>query len=120
MDTPIIDWKLSIQLAGNNIHHANEFIQLLANDLSKELEIIRDHFKHHHTELLKSDLHKLLGGLSYSGVIRLKAATTAFNKNLLNNEDASLSFFEFETEAQLFIAYAKSEAKTNFNGTPLL
>ncbi len=107
MNIPIIDWQLSIQLAGNNIHHAREFLQLLVNDLTEQLKIIRDHTTRNQIDLLKKALHKLLGGLSYSGALRLKAATTTFYNAVKNNEDTALTFLAFETEAHLFIEHAK-------------
>ncbi len=108
MNQPIIDWQLSIQLAGNNRNHAKEFLQLLASDLSHQLEIIRNLVKYDQKDQIKKELHKLLGGLSYSGASRLKAATIAFHDALKNNEDISHFFLPFETEVEIFIEHVKN------------
>lgn len=105
MNNPIIDWPLSIQLAGNNINHAREFLELLAKDVSKQLAIIRTLVKHDQRGQIKNELHKLLGGLSYSGAIRLKSATSDFHNAVKNNDNMSFGFLQFEIEANLFIEY---------------
>lgn len=107
MENPIIDWQLSIQLAGNNINYAKEFLELLAKDVSKQLEIIRALVKHNQKEKLQNELHKLLGGLSYSGALRLKSATSDFHNAVKNNDNILLCFLRFETEAFLFIKHAE-------------
>jgi HPt (histidine-containing phosphotransfer) domain-containing protein len=110
MNNPIIDWPLSIQLAGNNMDHAKEFLELLTKDLSTQLEIIRAFVKHDKRDQLKKELHKLLGGLSYSGAIRLKSATSDFYHAAKNNENILLCFLQFETEALLFLKHAEKYA----------
>jgi HPt (histidine-containing phosphotransfer) domain-containing protein len=110
METPIIDWPLSIQLAGNNIDHANEFLQLLANDLIRQLIIIRQHVNQHDIRSLKNEIHKLLGGLSYSGATRLKVSTTAFYNDIKNKIDITPALLKFEIEALLFIEHVRTEA----------
>lgn len=108
MNNPIIDWQLSIQLAGNNMNHAKEFLELLTKDVSKQLEIIRALVKHDQKDKIQNELHKLLGGLSYSGAIRLKSATSDFHNAVRNNENILLCFLQFETEANLFIEHTKN------------
>jgi len=104
----IIDWKLSIQLAGNNIDHAKEFLQLLADELTKQLNIIRCHVNSDHKKL-NNELHKLLGGLSYCGALRLKNATKAFYDAVKNDIDIAIVNLQFETEANLFIEYVNNK-----------
>ncbi len=105
MDSPILDWPLSIKLAGNNAQYAREFLQLLAKDLSIQLETIRNYVSNNEFHQIKSELHKLLGALSYSGALRLRNATRVFYDGLPNN--VSSGFVEFENEALLFIAEIK-------------
>lgn len=112
MNNPILDWPLSIQLAGNNIDHAKEFLKLLTKDVSEQLETIRTLIKHDKRDQLKNELHKLVGGLSYSGAIRLKSATSDFHHAVKNNENILFVFSQFEKEANLFIEYIKNAKDT--------
>lgn len=107
MENPIIDWKLSVQLAGNNSDYAKEFLTFLAKELSQQLGIIQDHFQKNQIDELKKELHKLLGALSYSGATRLKFATIDFNEALKNNTHTSMASKNFENEAHLFIEHVQ-------------
>lgn len=105
MNNPIIDWELTIQLAGNNNNYAEEYLNLLANDLSKHLKIIHRHFAQQNFDEIKKNIHYILGGLSYCGATRLKSAASDLNNKLNNNMDIADALRNFETEANLFIEY---------------
>lgn len=113
MNDSIIDWELSTQLAGNNIEYAKEYLNLLANDLSKQLEIIRKNLEKNNLAEIKKNLHYILGALSYCGATQLKSATVDLNNALKNNTTITDVLIRFETETNLLIEYVNSHSHKN-------
>lgn len=109
MKNPIIDWEISKKLAGNNTHHAKEYLALLTKELSAQLESIRFDFKSDHYDNLQKQLHQLLGALSYCGATRLKEATKNLYLAIKHQNNNTLAFSHFETEANILIETVKQE-----------
>jgi two-component system sensor histidine kinase BarA len=107
----IIDWDLSIKLAGNNESAAKEILIFLIKDLPTDLNQIKHLFvKNQYTELTKL-VHRLHGALCYCGVPRLKEATQALETALKKNNTSEISklFIIFENEVnQLLMAAPKA------------
>jgi two-component system, NarL family, sensor histidine kinase BarA len=89
MSTPIIDWKKSLKLAGNNRENALKILSMLTADLPETLtEIKKAHEQNNLTELSRL-LHKLHGGLCYLGLPKFKASTVALEEALKNNSKST-------------------------------
>jgi two-component system, NarL family, sensor histidine kinase BarA len=110
----VIDWERSLQLAGNNILHAKEFLDLLANDLKYELIKIKKAYSNKNYHEITSLLHKLQGALCYCSAPRLKLVTSAFEKALKENinSQSQLHLFEFEIK-QFLECYEKLKFLSN-------
>lgn len=98
MDQPIVDWDLSVSLAGNNLTNAREYIDFLLKDLSKELTIIKQCHASLNYDEIKLRVHKLRGGLCYCGLPRLNSVTLALEQALKNNRDIQTLLVSFENE----------------------
>jgi len=99
-DLPIIDWELGLKLAGNNRELAEEILSLFAKSLPDEFNGIFQAKSSNNTTELLIRLHRLRGGVSYTGLARLKHAITAYEKGVKDNATNKLSdlYMNFETE----------------------
>jgi two-component system sensor histidine kinase BarA len=87
---PIIDLLSAAQVTGGSIEVATEMLTMFMSELPTFREQITDAFKKENWEMLKHHIHKLHGGLCYSGMPRLKSATSTFEK-LLNKQTGDYS-----------------------------
>jgi two-component system sensor histidine kinase BarA len=82
-ELPIIDLDSITQSMGGNIQLAKEMLDMLMKELPKFRQEITDAFVKQDWAALKHHVHKLHGGLCYSGAVRLKDATRDFEKQLI-------------------------------------
>ncbi len=92
----IIDWELSLKLAGNNQQTAEDLLALLIKTLPNELSDIKSAFENNQHYLLKRLLHKLHGALCYCELPNLKQAVKAFESALKNNEATLFPLLYFQ------------------------
>lgn len=91
----VIDWELSLKLAGNDINHAKTYLILLSNDLNARIEKLTHSMNDHRYDNMKSEIHQIIGALSYCGAIRLKKAAEDLHAALkaqLNIDEALILF----------------------------
>ena len=89
----IIDWELSIKLAGGNQQAAEELMTLMIKSLPNELSQIKIAVEKNQLDLLKNLLHKLHGALCYCGLPRLKNAVERFEDALKKDKKHLFSFY---------------------------
>ena len=82
---PIIDWDLSLKLAGNQRALAEDMLNLLTRDLPTDLERIKLHHNQKDDKKLLQEIHKLHGAVSYCGLPRLKYILAQLESELKNH-----------------------------------
>lgn len=102
---PIIDWDLSIKLAGNKKDLAEDMLNLLVKNLSEDVSTIKKcHPIDDYQELLRR-VHRLHGALCYCGLPRLKSVITRLEtdlkKNILINVPTLFQQLDIETSLVL-------------------
>jgi two-component system, NarL family, sensor histidine kinase BarA len=80
----IIDWELATKLAGNKPDLAKNLLEVLVKTLPIELHDIKQ--AKDNPLILRMQVHKLHGAVSYCGVPRLKKTLAAFESALKRNE----------------------------------
>ena len=96
----IIDWNLSLKLAGNKKDLATDLLSLLIKMLPREITEIKKAKSDNDVEDLLSRLHKLHGAICYVGLPRLKKAMATLESSIKKNNQADIAtqFTEFEHE----------------------
>jgi len=90
---PIIDWSLSLKLAGQQPALAKDILAILIKDLAQNLEHIQRLYASKNYVELRSQIHKLHGAVCYCGLPRLKIILFRLETNLKNNIIDSLPSF---------------------------
>lgn len=110
MQDSVIDWKLALELAGNNRDFAKEMLLLLVKNLASDLVEIKKHCAANSIKELTIQLHKLHGALCYCGAPRLKYATTTFEQALKDKKYSEIPALlaKFELEANELIEQVTS------------
>lgn len=100
-----INWQESLRLAGNNPHLANDLMARLIQTLPHESQTIRTLLKEQKIPDLIRHVHKIRGGLAYTGLTRLKAITSTLESDLKNNIMGSLASLisQFDNEVCLLL-----------------
>lgn len=110
---PIIDWDLSIKLAGNKKDLAEDMLNMLVNNLSADITSIKTCYKLKDYQGLLKRVHRLHGALCYCGLPRLKSVINQLELDLKNNIYTNLAelFLELDHETQLVLK-SHAPAKT--------
>lgn len=87
----VVDWELSLKLAGNRPEIANEMFQLFIETLPKELATIQECYNNNNLPSLLAQVHRLHGASCYCGVPHLKNALASFETALKQNNLVNLS-----------------------------
>lgn len=83
----VIDFEAAVTKMNGNVDAAHEMIELLINDLKKELPVLESAQKVNDSHLIKSIAHQLRGGSTYCGASRLKQICTVVEQKLSMNEE---------------------------------
>lgn len=86
--TPYIDLKAGAALAGGNQELAIELLQLLKESLPKDLKKIEQAYQQKDWEALLQLVHRLHGGVSYTGAMKLKDAAYQLEKAMKNKSNS--------------------------------
>ncbi|HEX4045386.1 MAG TPA: Hpt domain-containing protein [Gammaproteobacteria bacterium] len=107
---PIVDWKLSIKLAGNKTDLAKDMFDLFIEKLPEDLATIKAAYLSHDHVVLRQSLHRLHGALCYCAAPRLKAIVLKLEITLKNNitEDLPPLLDQFNAEAALLLEHYPS------------
>ncbi len=101
----IIDWQLSVNLAGGRAELAEELMTMLIDELPEETAMIKKLFEAQRYDDVKDKVHKLHGASCYCGVPRLREAIAEFETVLKANKeqqyDAVFNTFLEEVEKLL-------------------
>lgn len=108
---PIIDWPLSLKLAGNKKEIVDELLGLLIKTLPKEIASIKQACKSKNYEALSRRVHKLHGALCYCGLPRIKNIIVELELALKkkSEQDITLLVEQLESEANLVLEQNFSE-----------
>lgn len=88
---PVIDWELSLKLAGNNRDLARDMLTLIYQQLPDDIAQIKALHHEQNTPQLIHHVHKLHGALCYCGLPRLKLLIAHLESDLKNHiMDSSL------------------------------
>lgn len=82
---PVIDLNSVAKTLGGNTELAKEMMDLLMKELPKFKQDMTTAFQNQDWGTLKHHVHKLHGGLCYTGAVHLKEVTRNFEKQLINN-----------------------------------
>lgn len=82
---PVLDLEVNTKIAGGNELLAKEMLKMLIEQLPEFQEKITDAYHQQDWDALKHHVHKLHGGLCYSGAVRLKTITQNFEMALNKN-----------------------------------
>lgn len=112
-DLPIIDWEEGIRLAGHKKELARDILMLLAKDLPREMDVIRDQFQSKKYQELVKSVHKLHGAVCYTGTPRLKTILATLETHLKSNiMDGSSSLLDqLETEVSRLLEHIKNHER---------
>jgi len=104
---PIIDWKLSMKLAGNKQEIAEEILHQFIKSLPSSLATLKQLHKTTDYIELQKQVHKLHGALCYCGTPRLKILITHLETTLKNNIIDSLPSLldQLDTEVNLLLQH---------------
>lgn len=83
-ELPVFDFNYVMKLMGNNEPVAKELLQAFIKELPEFRKNIIDTYQNQDFDKLKHYVHKLHGGLCYSGMLRLKDTANNFEKQLNN------------------------------------
>lgn len=99
---PIIDWDLSLKLAGNQKDLADDILAMLVANLPDEVAVIKQLNAEKNYQELRKHVHKMHGALSYSGLSRIKNLISHIESELKTNIIISLPSLieQLETELQ--------------------
>lgn len=104
-DMPVIDWNLSMKLAGNKADIAEEMLKLFVSHLPQDISLIKQYHKSKDYLELQRLLHRLRGALCYCGLPRLKTVIIQLETELKNNIMTNLAslFCQLDKEAMLVL-----------------
>ncbi|MGA2655624.1 MAG: ATP-binding protein, partial [Gammaproteobacteria bacterium] len=80
---PVIDLAAVAEVLGGNMDLAQEMLDMLMQELPKFKQDIRIAFQNQDLEALQHHVHKLHGGLCYSGTLYLRDVTRLFENQLI-------------------------------------
>lgn len=103
LDTlPVIDWDVSLKLAGNQKELADDILAMLIANLPEEVAVIKQLNAEKNYQELRKHVHKMRGALSYSGLSRIKNLIGRIETDLKTNIIVSLpsSIQQLDTELQ--------------------
>lgn len=86
-DTPrinpqILDWPLSLQLAGNNTSLAKDILTYIVKNINKDLAELKHTYQQNNLKNFLQLIHRLHGGLRYCGVPTLRKSVAAIEATL--------------------------------------
>ena len=104
---PIIEQKHLAQITNQDIHFADDILDLLIKELPKDLSTIKQHFQHQNYTEMRRQVHRLHGALCYSGTPRLKMLVAHLESELKNNIMESLPSLlnQLDIEVNLLLEY---------------
>jgi len=111
---PVIDWSLSLKLAGNKQELAEELLNLLTASLADEVRIIKQFNTDKNYHELQQHLHKLHGAVCYCGTPRLKKSIAALETALKQSRMGVVTSLldQFELECDLLLKATRAQTKT--------
>lgn len=105
---PVIDWLLCKKRANGDEAFATEMLTRIIQDLEKQLPRLKTLFLTQDYVTLAQAVHRLRGGLAYSGLPRLQASAeqleTTLKAPIMTDLPALFEQFEHDI-AQIMIAY---------------
>lgn len=87
----MIDWQEALRLAGHSRALAIELTTRMITSLPGEMTILKTLYNAQNIPGLIQHVHKVRGGLAYTGLSRLKALTATLETDLKNNIMGSLA-----------------------------
>lgn len=87
---PIVDWAASLRIANNNSDLAEEMHQILIETLPKDRDQIKAAHELKDMDLLRQNVHRLIGAVRYCGVPRLQRAIDALETIVKTGNEAEL------------------------------
>ena len=108
---PVIDWELSLKLAGNNRDLARDMLTLIYQRLPDDIAQIKAMHHERNTPQLIHHVHKLHGALCYCGLPRLKFLIAHLESDLKNHiMDSSLPLLgQLDIEVSLLASAMAAE-----------
>jgi two-component system sensor histidine kinase BarA len=108
---PVIDWELSLKLAGNRHDLAKDMLALIYKQLPADINQIKTAYHEQNTAQLIHHVHKLHGALCYCGLPRLKFLIAHLESDLKNHiMDSSLPLLgQLDIEVSLLAAAMVAE-----------
>lgn len=117
-DLPIIDWEDAIRLAGHKKELARDLLDMLAEQLPKELQTIHQLYKDKNYLEMQKAVHKLHGAVCYTGTPRLKLVLstleTSLKSHIMGSSSSLLSQLDAEVDQLLeHISITRQDAQTS-------
>lgn len=107
-----IDFPLSKKQLGGNEEMAHQMLEMLADSLPDELTQLTEAYQHENWLSIQAIAHKLRGGASYCGAVRLKGACCHLEDYLRANSTSfrTALFQQLITEIQAVAALIKAKS----------
>ena|SRR5579872_1251828 len=98
---PIIDWDLSLKLAGNKKDLADDILSMIVDELPTEMSAIKKFIAEKKYQDLLKYVHKMHGALSYSGLARIKNLVAQMESDLKTNQTTTLPSLSQQLEIEI-------------------
>lgn len=104
-DTPVIDWDDAVRLAGHKKELARDLLEMLVEQLPKELKRIHQLNQDKNYLEMQKAVHKLHGAVCYTGTPRLKLVLanleTSLKSHIMDSSSSLLNQLDSEVDRLL-------------------
>ena len=120
-DTTIIDWNCCVKMLDNSEAIAKEILQMCAEDLTESSSIINKAYLDNNIRTLRSELHKVRGGVCYLKLPELERALKDFHLTAREHpQDPKEMEKHYEVLKHAIQNFQEAFLKGDFKGGPSL